>query len=92
MRPDPGQALLDERISASSVEERVAWNEERRRLGHRLVWQQADAAGIHGALDRAEFLLRRLYPEMPDQWFKSVLAKLSELHEAGRWNGFERPE
>jgi hypothetical protein len=84
--------LLDERISASSIEERVAWNEERRRLGHRLVWQQADAAGATEPLDQAEFLLRRLYPEMPDDWFKVVLAKLSELHEAGRWNGFERAE
>ena len=89
---DPGQQILDQRVSRSTVEQRVAWNEERRLLGQRLVWQQVDQRGIDDPVRQADFILRRLYPEMPEAWFRDVLAKLSALHAAGRWNGFARPE
>jgi hypothetical protein len=92
MRPDPGQTLLDERIAASSVEERVAWVEARRALGYRLVWQQVDAAGISDPVAQAAFLLQRLYPEMPAVWVDNVITRLREMRAAGRWHGLERRE
>jgi hypothetical protein len=90
-RPDPGQALLDEAITRLTVEQRVAWAEERRRLGVQLVWQQLDRAGLTHPIAQADFLLRRLYPEMPEQWFAEVLRQLRAKHDAGEWHGFERP-
>lgn len=91
MRPDPGQALLDQRIAASSVEERVAWVAQRRVLGFRLVWQQLESAGIHDPVEQAGFLLRRLYPDLPVPWFEAMIAALKDQYAAGRWHGPKRP-
>jgi hypothetical protein len=78
-------------VAGASIDQRVAWNEERRALGQRLVWQQLDAAALADPLEQADFLLRRLYPEMPERWFKDVMAKLAAKHAAGEWHGFSRP-
>ena len=91
MRPDPGRDLLDERIRAASVDERVAWITAKRALGFLLVWQQADAAGPMSEVERADFILRRLYPEMPQTWFADVIEKLAARQAAGTWHGFQRP-
>jgi hypothetical protein len=91
MPADPGREMLDRRIAAASVAERVAWAAERRRLGLLTTWQQLDEAGIVDPVAQADFLLRRLYPEMPEQWFAEVLRQLHAKHEAGEWHGFERP-
>lgn len=56
-----------------------------------LVWQQVDAAAVTHPVEQADFLLRRLYPEMPESWLRDVVGKLSALHAAGEWHGFERP-
>ena len=90
MRPEPGQAQLDASIATSSVEGRVAWVAAKRSLGIRLVWQQVDAAGITDPVEQADFLLRRLYPEMPQAWLAATVAELAERHAQGRWQGFER--
>lgn len=92
MRLEPGQAQLDARVAESSVEERVEWTVRKRQLGLQLVWQQVDAAGIGDPVERADFILRRLYPEMPEAWFRDVMAKLAARHAAGEWHGFARPE
>ena len=91
MQIDPGQLQLDARIAQSGAEERAAWAAERRLTGMRIVWQQADEAGVTDPVEQADFLLRRLYPEMPESWFRDVVAKLAALHAAGTWHGFERP-
>jgi len=89
--PEPGQSFLDARIAAASIEERVAWSARKRALGIRLVWQQADEAGIHDPVEQAEFMLRRLYPEMPEAWLGHVVARLARARAEGVWQGFERP-
>jgi hypothetical protein len=91
MRPDPGQALLDERIAASTVEERVAWVAAKRALGYQLVWQQIDAAGITDPVAQAAFMLQRLYPDMPEVWVHNVIGHLRQRQVAGQWRGPERP-
>jgi len=91
MHPELGQAELDRRIAAASIEERVEWVAIARLAGLRSVWQQADAAGISDPVEQADFILRRLYPEMPEAWFEDIVGQLRALHAAGRWNGFRRP-
>ncbi|NJD28628.1 MAG: hypothetical protein FIA92_10065 [Chloroflexi bacterium] len=92
MRPDPGRAALDERIAASSVDERVGWAAAMRTAALVTVWQQADAAGLTDPVEQAEFVLRRLYPEESEAWVESVVGQLRADHAAGRWSGFKRPE
>lgn len=91
MRPDPGRHLLDERIATVSPESRVEWTARKRELGFLLVWQQSDAAGPMTELERAMFILDRLYPEMPRQHREQIDAKLTAAWDAGRWHGFQRP-
>ena len=55
------------------------------------VWQQADEAGIIHPVEQADPLLRRLYPEMPEPWFREVVAKLEAMHAAGTRHGLKRP-
>lgn len=91
MHPDPGQAALDRRVAAASVEKRVEWVATMRLAGLRTVWQQVDAAGVTDPVEQADFILRRLYPEMPEAWFEDIVGQFRSLHAAGRWNGFRRP-
>ena len=42
-------------------------------------------------LERAEFLLRRLYPLFPEVQLRQVLDQLAAAEAAGRWSGFQRP-
>jgi len=62
-----------------------------REKGHLLVWQQADAAGPMSELERAMFILDRLYPEMPAEHRQQTREKLAALAAAGKWHGFKRP-
>jgi cobalamin biosynthesis Mg chelatase CobN len=91
VRPESGQASLDDRIAASTVEERVGWMASMRQAGVRSVWQQVDAAGISDPVEVAEFVLRRLYPEQSAAWFAQILAHLRAANQAGTWSGFQRP-
>jgi hypothetical protein len=90
MRPDPGRHAQESLIAGMSPARRAAISMELRERGLHLVWQQADQAGISDPLARADFVLRRLYPEMAEQWFADVVGKLAKLHAAGTWHGFER--
>jgi hypothetical protein len=60
--------------------------------GRLLAWQQSDAAGPMTELQRAEFLLRRLYPTFPEVQLRHVLDQLAAAEAAGTWHGFQRPE
>ena len=74
-----------------SPERRSATSSELRERGLLLVWQQADAAGPMPEVERAEFILRRLYPEMSEAWFVDVVGKFAARYSAGTWQGFQRP-
>jgi len=62
-----------------------------REKGLLLVWQQADAAGPMSELERAMFIIDRLYPDMPPQHREQFQTQLAALAAAGRWHGFKRP-
>lgn len=83
--------MLLARIEESGVDDRVAWLAEMRAAGMRSVWDQVDRAGIVEPLEIAEFLLRRLYPELRGPSLDDVLAQLRAARAAGTWSGFERP-
>ncbi|MEO7295686.1 MAG: hypothetical protein ABIZ57_06055 [Candidatus Limnocylindria bacterium] len=42
-------------------------------------------------LDRAEFILRRLYPEFSDAQITSIRGDLAQREAAGTWFGFSKP-
>jgi hypothetical protein len=92
MRPDPGLAIQEAVIAGMGAQAR---GDERLRLAARgklLAWQQVDAMAPASELERAEFLLRRLYPTLPERSLQQVLAQLAEAGAAGSWHGFQRPE
>ncbi len=70
----------------------MAWASNKRTIGMQICWQQADEAGITDPVEQADFLLRRLYPEMPEAWFRDVVTRLGVLRDSGQWHGFARPE
>lgn len=90
-RPDAGQLALDERVRASSPGERAELAYRLRRQAFVLVNQAADAAGPMSALDRAIFILRRLYPELSEAQLMFIRADLAHREAAGTWDGFRRP-
>ncbi len=60
--------------------------------GKLLAWCQVDAMAPTTDLERAELLLRRLYPTLPERSLEQMLAQLAEAEAAGTWHGFQRPE
>ena len=92
MRTDPGAAI---RAAVIAGMDREARGRERLRLMHRgrlLAWAQADAAGPMSELERGEFLLRRLHPELTESDLRQVLEQLATAEARGEWDGFVRPE
>jgi hypothetical protein len=91
-RPDAGQLALDERVRAMSPSERAEHAYRLRVQALVLVNQAADEAGPMSQLDRAMFILRRLYPEFSEEQLADIRAELARRHAAGTWTGFSRPE
>ena len=89
--PDAGQLALDERVRAMSATERVEYAHRLAQQAPVLVHQAADAAEPMSELDRAIFILRRLYPELSDAQLGSIRADLARREGAGTWHGFARP-
>ena len=92
MRPEVGSPTMDRRLAESSPRQRMEVLVRLRRVGFLKVWQQADAAGPMTDLERAEFLLRRLYPTFPEIGLRQVLDQLAAAEAAGTWHGFQRPD
>lgn len=91
MRPDPGRHIQEALIAKMPLQGRAGIMTRLRATGLAMVWQQSDAAGQMTELERAMFILDRLYPEMPPQHREQIDAKLRTDWEAGRWRGFRRP-
>ncbi len=89
--PDAGQLALDERVRASSPSERAEFAYQLRQQAFVVVNQAADQAGPMSELDRAVFILRRLYPEFSEEQVASIRAELARREAAGTWEGFVRP-
>jgi hypothetical protein len=83
---------MDAQTAVTTPETRVLAGIRLRERGLLLAWQQSDEAGLANELERAYFLLDRVYPEMPAPHRESTRAQLRARWEAGTWHGFRRPE
>lgn len=91
MAADLAQRQLDERVRATPPAERMRLHVEMYRLAFAQVWAAADRAGPLSELERARFLLRRLYPDLEGPRLESIMTRLGEEWEAGTWTGLRRP-
>jgi len=91
MRPDPGRDIQEAMITTMSLGRRAAVMTQLRHKGMLLAWQQSDEHGPMTELERAMFLIDRLFPEMPPQHRAQFQQRFEALWEAGTWHGFQRP-
>ena len=92
MPMDNAQAILDRRLGEAGVEGRRGAQVRLRDIGIARVWAQADRAGEMTEIERARFLLRRLYPDLEGPRLEAIMTELSASFEAGTWQGFRRPD
>ncbi len=90
MTTDLLQAQLDERVREAGPTERMRLHTELYLQAFDLVWAQADAAGPMTELERARFLLRRLYPDLEGPRLELIMTRLAAELDAGTWTGFIR--
>jgi hypothetical protein len=83
---------MDARIAGMTPQVRALAGMRLRDRGLLLAWQQSDEADLANELERAHFLLNRVFPEMPAPHRESTRARLRARWEAGTWHGFRRPE
>jgi hypothetical protein len=88
---DSAQALLDRRLIEAGLSGRRAVHVTLRANGLARVWAAADRAGPMTELERARFLLRRLYPDLDGPRLDAIMSELERAWVAGSWTGFRRP-
>ena len=91
MAVDPAQALFDERVREAGPDGRMRAHDAMYRQAFALVWAQADRAEPMTELERARFLLRRLYPDLEGPRLDAIIERLDAEWQAGSWTGFRRP-
>lgn len=91
MPVDQAQMRFDERLRAVGAAERMRVHSAMHRQAFEFVWAAADRAGPMTELERARFLLRRLYPDLEGPRLDAVMARLEAEWAAGTWTGFRRP-
>ena len=90
MPVDEIQSRFDERLRAAGPEERARVHAAMYRQAFEMVWTAADRAGPMTELERARFLLRRLYPDWEGPVLESIMGRLEVEWNAGTWHGFSR--
>ena len=91
MPVDALQLAFERRLVEAGPEERMRVHVRMYREAFALVWAQADRAGPMTELERARFLLRRLYPDLEGPRLDAIIARLAADWAAGTWTGFRRP-
>jgi len=89
---DLAQQQVDERVRATPPDDRMRLHARLRADAVVLVWAQADRAGPMTELERARFLLRRLYPDLEGPRLEAIMDRLEADWQAGIWTGFRRPK
>lgn len=92
MPADLAQREIDDRVRATAPDDRMRLHARLRDDAVVLVWAQADRAGPMTELERARFLLRRLYPDLEGPRLEAIMDRLEADWQAGSWIGFRRPE
>ncbi|HVL54216.1 MAG TPA: hypothetical protein VM344_08120 [Vitreimonas sp.] len=88
---DLSQRQLDERVRATPPTERLALVARLRLDAIRIAWAASDTSGPMTELERARFLLRRLYPDFEGTRLEELMSRLEAEWRAGTWTGFRRP-
>jgi len=88
---DLAQRQIDELVRATPAPHRMQLHVEMLERAFAQVWAAADRAGPMTELERARFLLRRLYPDLEGPRLESIMARLEAEWAAGTWTGFRRP-
>lgn len=91
MAVEVGQAQFDQRLREAGPAVRMRLHDDMYRMAFVLVWAQADRAGEMSELERARFLLRRLYPDLEGPRLNTIMARLGADWDSGAWTGFRRP-
>lgn len=92
MAVDQAQARFDQRLREAGPAARMRLHETLYRQAFELVWAQADRAGSMTELERARFLLRRLYPDLEGPPLDAIMDSLEAEWAAGSWTGFRRAD
>lgn len=87
---DQAQRRFDERLRAVGSAERMRVHATMHRQAFEFVWAAADRAGPMTELERARFLLRRLYPDFEGPRLEAIMTRLESEWTAGTWRGFSR--
>jgi hypothetical protein len=85
------QQQIDELVRAAAPSVRMQQHVEMMRLAFAQVWAAADRAGPMTELERARFLLLRLYPDLQGPRLEVIMARLESGWADGTWRGFRRP-
>jgi hypothetical protein len=95
MHPDPGRAELAATRRAWTPVQRVGLAAELREQAVAVVWaglrEREAALGRLDNLERARFVLSRLYPTLRGPRLDAILADLAARQAAGSWAGFTPP-
>jgi hypothetical protein len=96
MRGEPGSAELAAARRDWTADERLRLAAELSERAFDLAWaalrEREGETGRLDELERARFILSRLYPEMRGPRLDGVLADLAARKAAGSWSGFAPPE
>lgn len=95
MRPDPGRAELAAARRSWTAAERIALATELRDRAFDLAWaalrDHEAGAGRLDDVERARFILGRLYPELAGPRLDEITGILAARREQGTWDGFVPP-
>jgi len=96
MRAEPGSAELAATRRDWTADERLRLAAELSGRAFDIAWaalrEREAEVGRLDELDRARFILSRLYPEMRGPRLDGVLSDLAARQTAGSWSGFAPPE
>lgn len=90
MAVDQAQARFDERLREAGPDGRMRLHDTMYRQAFVLAWAQADRAGPMTDLERARFMLRRLYPDLEGARLDAIMDGLEAEWQVGSWTGFRR--
>lgn len=95
MRPDPGRAELAAARRDWTAAERLVLAAELRDRAFDLAWaalrEREAVAGRLDDLERARFVLSRLYPELAGRRLDEIMEALASGQARGTWRGFTPP-
>lgn len=92
MIADEVQRAFDVRLKEAGADARMRLHDRLYRAAFGSVIAQADRAGKTTEVERARFLLRRLYPDLEGPRLDAIIDRLEAEWLAGTWTGVRRSD